>query len=97
MPITKELKNVKKLKSVDFTSKQAEALVDVIEQSHIDGQQILKDFIRNEISGLELHTKMLLSEMEVKLKTSLNNLPMKYSVIVAGFIGIALAIPKLLW
>ena len=77
MPITKELDNLKKLKSVGFTNEQAEILADVIEQSHIDGQQSLKDFIHNEITGLELRVNnkidklgSLQPEMESRLKLS---------------------------
>lgn len=45
MPITKELSNIRKLEAVGFPHEQAEALTDIIEQSHVDGQQSLKDFI----------------------------------------------------
>ncbi|MCL4728151.1 hypothetical protein [Candidatus Kuenenia stuttgartiensis] len=45
MPITKELSNIRKLEAVGFPHEQAEVLTDIIEESHVDGQQSLKDFI----------------------------------------------------
>ncbi|OHB71347.1 MAG: hypothetical protein A2W17_07390 [Planctomycetes bacterium RBG_16_41_13] len=45
MPITKELSNIRKLEAAGFPHEQAEVLTDIIEQSHVDGQQSLKDFI----------------------------------------------------
>ncbi|MCF6148577.1 MAG: hypothetical protein E3K37_07955 [Candidatus Kuenenia sp.] len=97
MPITKELKNLKKPEAVGFLHEQAETLADVIEESHIDGQQNLKDFIRSEISNLELRMKTSQSEMETRRKTSQADLLIKYSAIIVGFISIALATAKLLW
>ncbi|HJW85699.1 MAG TPA: hypothetical protein VJ440_03615 [Candidatus Brocadiaceae bacterium] len=47
MPITKELENLRKFESVGFTHEQAETLTDVIKQSHVNGQQSLKDFIND--------------------------------------------------
>lgn len=90
MPITKELSNIKKLEAVGFPHEQAEALADIIEQSHIDGQQSLKEFIRSEL-------KLSMSEMEARLRASQSDLLIKYSAIVAGFITMALTIAKLLW
>ncbi|MGR3177868.1 MAG: hypothetical protein ACUZ8E_07400 [Candidatus Anammoxibacter sp.] len=52
MPITKELKNVKKYESAGFTHEQAETLAETIEESHVDSQESLKDFIRNELVAL---------------------------------------------
>lgn len=108
MPITKELNNIKKLEAVGFPHEQAETLADIIEQSHIDSQQSLKEFIgdkldafskeiRNEIINLELRTNNKMSEMEAKLRASQADLLMKYSAIIAGFITMALTIAKLLW
>lgn len=48
MPITKELDNIRKFESVGFTHEQAETLTDVIEQSHVDGQQSLKESIHKD-------------------------------------------------
>lgn len=86
MPITKELHTIKKLEAVGFPHEQAEALTDIIEQSHVDSQQGLKEFIRNE----NIH-------MELRIKASQSDLLIKFSAIVAGFISTALAIAKLLW
>jgi len=86
MPITKELSNIKKLEAVGFPHEQAEVLTDIIEQSHVDSQQSLKEFIHNENTNLEL-----------RIKASQADLLIKFSAIVAGFISAALAIAKLLW
>ncbi|MGR3318376.1 MAG: hypothetical protein ACUZ8O_07820 [Candidatus Anammoxibacter sp.] len=48
MPITEELKNVKKFESVGFSHDQAETLTDVIEQAQISSNESLKEFIRKE-------------------------------------------------
>ena len=60
MPITRELDNLKKLESVGFSHEQAETLADVIEKSHVDSQESLKEFIHNEIRGIykELDSKI---------------------------------------
>ena len=86
MPITKELNNIKKLEAVGFPHEQAEALTDIIEQSHVDSQQSLKEFIHNENTNQEL-----------RIKASQAELLIKFSAIVVGFISAALAIAKLLW
>jgi hypothetical protein len=69
MPITRELDNLKKLESVGFSHEQAETLADVIEKSHVDSQESLKEFIHNEISGIhkELGNEIsgLRSEMKI--------------------------------
>lgn len=60
MPITKELDNLRKFESVGFSHEQAKILTDVIEQSHINGQQSLKEFFHNELSGFknEIHNEL---------------------------------------
>lgn len=97
MPITKELSNIKKLEAVGFPHEQAEVLADIIEQSHVDSQQDLKEFIRNELKISMSEMKTSMSEMEARLRASQSDLLIKYSAIVAGFITMALAIAKLLW
>lgn len=101
MLITKELENVKKLKSVGFTNEQAETLADVIGQSHIDGQQNLKEFINNKFDSfskeLRSEMKLSMSEPEARSKSSQSGLLIIYLAIIAGFISIALATEKLLW
>jgi len=54
MPITEELKNVKKFESVGFSHEQAEALAESLEQAQINGQESLKEFIRSEIGTLRI-------------------------------------------
>lgn len=83
MPITKELENIRKLESVGFTHEQAEILADVIEKSHVDSQQDLKEFINEKIDKLEL-----------RIKASHTDLLMKIFGIVVGCTSIAIAISK---
>ncbi len=97
MPITKELSNIKKLEAVGFPHEQAEVPANIIEQSHVDGQQSLKEFIRNELKLSTSELRSSMSEMEARLMASQSDLLIKYSAIVAGFITMALAIAKLLW
>lgn len=54
MPITEELKNVKKFESVGFSHEQAEALAESLEQAQMNGQESLKEFIRGEIDKLRI-------------------------------------------
>ncbi len=97
MPITKELENIQCLESAGFSHQQAETLTKIIEQSHVDGQQNLKEFFDNRIDKLELRLKASQTEMELRLKTAQTDLLLKFSGIVAAFISAALAIAKLLW
>ena len=70
MPITKELNNIRNLEAVGLPHEQAEALTDIIEQSHVDSQQGLKEFIHSEIANLEFRQRALQTEMEHRLKAS---------------------------
>ena len=54
MPITEELKNVKKFESVGFSHEQAEALAESLEHAQINGQESLKEFITSEIGRLRI-------------------------------------------
>ncbi len=83
MPITNELENPRKFESVGFTHEQAETLADVIEQSHVNGQQDLKQFIHTEINSLEL-----------RIKASHTDLLIKILAIAAGCTSIGVAISK---
>lgn len=84
MPITAELENINKLESVGFDHDQAKTLAEVIEKSHQDSHQDLKEFIHNEINGLEL-----------RMKASQSDLLMKIFGIIVGSLSIAVAIIKL--
>ena len=85
MPITKELENIRKFESVGFTHAQAEILAETLEQSHVDGQKDLKEFINERLDKLEL-----------RIKASHADLLMKIFAIVAGCTTIAVAVSKLL-
>ncbi len=83
MPITKELENIRKFELVGFSHEQAETLADVIEKSHVDSQQDLKEFINDKIDKLEL-----------RIKASHADLLMKIFGIIVGCTSIAIAIMK---
>ena len=83
MPITKELENIRKFESVGFTHGQAEVLAETLEQSHVDGQQDLKEFINDKIDKLEL-----------RIKASHTDLLMKIFAIIVGCTSLAIAISK---
>lgn len=95
MPITRELDNLKKLESVGFSHEQAETLADVIEKSHVDSQESLKEFIHNEISGLRSEMKSLRSDIICEMNKELKDLLIKIFGIIVGTVGIAVTILKL--
>ncbi|MGR3319277.1 MAG: hypothetical protein ACUZ8O_12470 [Candidatus Anammoxibacter sp.] len=72
MPITKELKNIKTFESAGFTHEQAESLTDVIEESHADSQESLKEFISNEndklLAGINSQFKDVFNEFKKQTK-----------------------------
>ncbi len=84
MPITKELKNLKKFESAGFTHDQAETLADVIEESHVDSHESLKEFIRNEFNN-----------QRAEIANSQKDLLIKLFGIIVGTVGIAVTILKL--
>ncbi|MBF8277980.1 MAG: hypothetical protein HW390_3053 [Candidatus Brocadiaceae bacterium] len=88
MPITKELENLRKFESVGFTHEQSEVLTDVIEQSHVNGQQDLKEFIRNELDSK-------INRLEIRILEAQRDLLIKFITIVTAIVGIATAIIKL--
>ena len=51
MPITEELKNVKKFESVGFTHEQAEVLAESLEDTVKSGTESLKEFINDKINN----------------------------------------------
>ncbi|MCR4289050.1 MAG: hypothetical protein NUV86_02165 [Candidatus Scalindua sp.] len=88
MPITRELENSEKFESAGFNHEQAKTLADVIEKSHVDRQETLKEFIHNENTKLELNIKATISK-------ELKDLLIKIFGIIVGTIGIAVTILKL--
>ena len=102
MPRTSELDNLKKLESAGFSHEQAETLADVIEKSHVDSQESLKEFIRNENTKLEnkLSNRINgldkeISTLRVEISRELKDLLIKIFGIVVGTVGIAVTILKL--
>ncbi|MCP4233498.1 MAG: hypothetical protein GY770_07905 [Aestuariibacter sp.] len=103
MPITEELKNLKKFESVGFSHEQAEALAETIEQAQAASQEDLKDFIRNELAKLSEHfdSKFIiqqkdfdskLNSLEARLMASQKDLLIKIFGIIVGTVGIAVTI-----
>ena len=88
MPITEELKNVKKFESVGFTHEQAEVLTESLEKDVTNGHESLKEFIRNEINGLELRINASVSKQ-------LTDLLVKIFAIIFGTSGMLFAMLKL--
>ena len=74
MPITRELDNLKKLESVGFSHEQAETLADVIEKSHVDSQESLKEFIHNEIRGIYKELDSKISGLRSELGNEISDL-----------------------
>lgn len=95
MPITRELDNLKKLESVGFSHEQAETLADVIEKSHVDSQESLKEFIHNENANLENKLSKEISSLRVEMSKELKDLLIKIFGIVVGTVGLAVTILKL--
>jgi len=106
MPITEELKNVKKFESVGFSHEQSEALADVIEQSHADSHESLKECIRNEfekqakdfdvkLNALDNRLGKQISALEVSMTASQKDLLIKLFGIIVGTVGVAVTILKL--
>ncbi len=91
MPITEELKNIKRFESVGFSHAQAEALAESLENAQVNGNESLKEFIRGEIK--ELRTEINASEL--RMKASLTDLLVKIFGIVVGTVGVAVTILKL--
>ncbi len=108
MPITKELENLRKFESVGFTHEQADTLADVIEQSHVNGQQSFKEFMGSQFKDLrtELDNKFRdirneikdvrneIVSSELRIKASHTDLLIKILAITAGCTSIGVAISK---
>ena len=73
MPITEELKNIKKLESVGFRHEQAKVLADIIEQAQLSGHESLKEFIRNENKDIRNDFDSKLNNVRNELNDKLNN------------------------
>ncbi|MBF8274955.1 MAG: hypothetical protein HW390_28 [Candidatus Brocadiaceae bacterium] len=94
MPITKELENLRKFESVGFTHEQSEVLTDVIEQSHVNGQQSLKDFISDKLEELRKDVRNEITSSELRIRASHTDLLVKILAIAAGCTTIGIAISR---
>lgn len=95
MPITEELKNIKKLESVDFTHEQAETMTEIIEDAQLAGYENLKDFISNENEKLRNEIKLVKAELKTDIAETSKDLLFKISAFVTAVVGLAVAIIKL--
>lgn len=99
MPITEELRNIKKFESVGFTHEQAEVLTESIEEAVTNGHERLKDFIHQEINGLRNELKQeingLRNELKAEIAVSSKDLLVKIFGIIVGTVGVAVTILKL--
>jgi len=74
MPVPKELKNVRNFESVGFSHEQSETLAVVIEESHTQSQESLKDFIRNELDKQTNDFDIKLGDLDNKLSQRTSDL-----------------------
>ena len=88
MPITRELENIEELEAVNFNHEQAKTIAKIIEQAQTDSHESLKEFIRNEINGLELRIDSKLSNLKADLL-------IKIFAIIFGTSGMLFAMLKL--
>jgi len=106
MPITEELKNVKKYESVGFTHEQAETLAETIEQAQVSGNESLKEFIRSEndklrgeIKDSESRLRGEIKDLESRLRGEINDLRydllLKIIVVVSSATGLLFTAIKL--
>lgn len=85
MPITKELENIRKFESVGFTHDQAEVLTETLEQSHVNGQQNLKDFLNikfNEMdvkfNAMDVQFNALRNDVDAKINDFRSDVDVKF-------------------
>ncbi|GJQ48744.1 MAG: hypothetical protein K8F34_11310 [Candidatus Kuenenia stuttgartiensis] len=81
MPITKELENIRKFESVGFTHDQAEVLTETLEQSHVNGQQNLKDFLNIKFNEMDVK----FNAMDVQFNALRNDMDVKFNAMDVKF------------
>ena len=81
MPITKELENIRKFESVGFTHDQAEVLTETLEQSHVNGQQNLKDFLNIKFNEMDVK----FTAMDVQFNALRNDMDVKFNAMDVKF------------
>ena len=81
MPITKELENIRKFESVGFTHDQAEVLTETLEQSHVNGQQNLKDFLNIKFNEMDVK----FNAMDVQFNAFRNDMDVKFNAMDVKF------------
>ena len=102
MSITKELENINELEAVGFDHKQAKAITKIIEQSHVDSHESLKEFIRSEFEkqNKDIDSKFKdfdskLYALETRLISSQKDLLIKMFAIITGTAAMLFAMLKL--
>ncbi len=94
-PITSELDNLKKLEAVGASHELAESMAEIIEKSHVDSHESLKEFIGGVEERLNSHVDLKISGLEARLMASQKDLLIKIFGIIVGTVGIAVTILKL--
>jgi protein subunit release factor A len=106
MPITRELENIEELEAVNFNHEQAKTLAKIIESSHADSHESLKEFIRaenktirselkQEIAGLRSELKQDTKDLEIRMAYAQKDLLLKIFAIITGTSAMLFAALKL--
>ncbi len=110
MPITRELENIEELEAVNFNHEQAKTLAKIIECSHADSHEGLKEFIRaenkslvetmrselkQEITGLRSELKENIKDLEIRMAYAQKDLLLKIFAIISGTSAMLFAALKL--
>lgn len=75
MPITEELKNLKKFESVGFSHDQAATLAETIEDAQASSHENLKEFIRTELDNKINSLDIRFNSLDIKF----NSLDIKFN------------------
>ena len=106
MPITRELENIEELEAVNFNHEQAKTLAKIIESSHADSHESLKEFIsaenktirselKQEIAGLRSELKQDTKDLEIRMAYAQKDLLLKIFAIITGTSAMLFAALKL--
>ncbi len=99
MPITRELENIEELEPVNLTHEHAKTLAKIIESSHADSHESLKEFIRAENKSLgatiRSELKQDTKDLEIRMAYAQKDLLLKIFAIITGTSAMLFAALKL--
>ncbi|GJQ59217.1 MAG: hypothetical protein D8M57_05060 [Candidatus Scalindua sp. AMX11] len=99
MPITRELENIEVLEAVNFNHEQAKTLAKIIECSHADSHESLKEFIlaQNKSLGdtIRYELKEDIKNLEIRMAYAQKDLLLKIFAIISGTSAMLFAALKL--